>query len=111
MNSLHPIIYIFLIVFFSLIANNCLNIVALEKNKTNTNMCLLSGISFGLTIYLSYLLFSHPYPSRYDRLWGVMSFIVFTLYGVISSDSQITKKEVLGLITTIYGMIIIYKEQ
>lgn len=110
MESIKSLILIILLILLSIITSDSLLKLYNPSSKNVVMLVLLVIFGYIFTSILMIEIASINYPQRYDRLWGIMSFIFFLLYSIIISDRKITKTEFLGIIITFIGMFIIYSE-
>lgn len=111
MHSVHPLIYIFTLIMTSMITSLSIDKYINDKTKNRkyfyTSIIILSNI---IMIYLMYKLYLSPYNNRYNYIWFIMSFILWSLYNIITEDKKITSNELIGYVVSVVGMIIIFRE-
>jgi len=106
MINAHPMIMITIIILINLVAYDRLY----RYTKTKTSKDILSFFfAMILGLYLTYMMYKNPYPDRYNVIWSIMSYIVWFLFTVITSDNKVNKEEFIGFILTLVGMIFTYK--
>lgn len=112
MNHIHPLIYITAITLISIISTLYVKKYAQNKNSISSfRYSFIVFIGYALIFYLLVKLFSSHYHKKYDRMWGILGFILWALYAVIMQDDKVSKYELIGYILTVLGMMIIYLEQ
>lgn len=110
--DLHPLIYIVIVIVVSMITSIALSkLLYPPDKKTVIKFSIITILGYIFSAILIAKLFNMKYPDRYNKIWGIMSFIAWTLYAIVAHDRKITRVEFSGLLLTIVGMLVIYSEQ